>query len=217
MSAFDTIVMVDWSGGNDTGPTPRKDAIWAGVSRGGVSDAPVYLRNRSEAELWIATLIDAELAQGHRVMVGFDFPFGYPADFAGALTGSSDPFAVWDWFEARVEDAPKANNRFDLAGEINLGLGGGQGPFWANGLPNRDITGLPRTKSDYTNPFAEKRAAELLAKGSFTCWQLAGAGAVGSQVVMGLPVLSRLRARFAGSGRSRRPMPPLRLLKSGHH
>ena len=198
MSAFDTIVMVDWSGGNDTGPTPRKDAIWAGVSRGGVSDAPVYLRNRSEAELWIATLIDAELAQGHRVMVGFDFPFGYPADFAGALTGSSDPFAVWDWFEARVEDAPKANNRFDLAGEINLGLGGGQGPFWANGLPNRDITGLPRTKSDYTNPFAEKRAAELLAKGSFTCWQLAGAGAVGSQVVMGLPVLSRLRARFAG-------------------
>ena len=32
------------------------------------------------------------------------------------------------------------------------------GPFWANGLPNRDVTGLPRTKAGYTNPFAEKRS-----------------------------------------------------------
>ncbi|HBU55668.1 MAG TPA: molybdopterin guanine dinucleotide synthesis, partial [Sulfitobacter sp.] len=29
MSHFNTFVVVDWSGGNDTGPTPRKDAIWA--------------------------------------------------------------------------------------------------------------------------------------------------------------------------------------------
>ena len=43
--------------------------------------------------------------------------------------------------------------------------------------------------------FPEKRRVESLAKGSFTCWQLAGAGAVGSQVLMGLPVLSRLRRR----------------------
>jgi len=42
------------------------------------------------------------------------------------------------------------------------------------------------------------RECETLARGSFTCWQLAGAGAVGSQVLMGLPVLNRLRRRFAG-------------------
>ena len=197
MSPFDTFVVVDWSGGNDTGPTPRKDAIWAGVSRGGISDPPVYLRNRSEAEAWIAALIEAELAQDRRLFIGFDFPFAYPSGFAEALTGSDDPFALWEWFEARVEDAPDRNNRFDLVAEINLGLGDGSGPFWANGLPNRDIAGLPRTKAGYANPFPDKRAAEQRAKGSFTCWQMAGAGAVGSQVVMGLPVLSRLRARFA--------------------
>ena len=43
-----------------------------------------------------------------------------------------------------------------------------------------------------------RRAVEHLAKGSFTCWQMAGAGAVGGQVMMGLPVLNRLRHAFAG-------------------
>jgi molybdopterin molybdotransferase len=46
------------------------------------------------------------------------------------------------------------------------------------------------------NPFPERRAAEARAKGTFTCWQLAGAGAVGSQALMGLPMLARLRRRF---------------------
>lgn len=198
MTAFDTFVAVDWSGGNDTGAKPRKDAIWAGVVRSGIPQDPVYLRNRIEAEAWIANLIQAELAARRRVLIGFDFPFGYPTGFAEALTGEVDPFGVWDWFEARIRDTPKANNRFDLAGEINLGLGDGIGPFWANGLPNRDIPGLPRTKVDYGNPFPDKRRSENHAKGAFTCWQMAGAGAVGSQTFMGLPVLSRLRKRFAG-------------------
>ncbi|WP_295509988.1 molybdopterin-binding protein [uncultured Sulfitobacter sp.] len=188
--------MIDWSGGNDTGARPRKDAIWAGVSRGGQPQDPVYLRNRIAAEAWIADLIETELGTDRRVMIGFDFPFGYPAGFAEALTGAPDPLALWDWFEARIKDTGDANNRFDLAGELNLALGDGRGPFWANGLPKRDIPGLPRTKADYSNPFADKRQSEAQAKGAFTCWQMAGAGAVGSQVFMGLPVLSRLRSRF---------------------
>ncbi len=42
----------------------------------------------------------------------------------------------------------------------------------------------------------ERRATEAAATGSFACWQLGGAGAVGSQMLMGMPVLSRLRARL---------------------
>jgi molybdopterin molybdotransferase len=198
VTPFDTTVMIDWSGGNDTGPTPSKDAIWAGVSRSGSAEPAVYLRNRLVAEDWIGALIEAELAAGRRVMIGFDFPFGYPQGFAEALTGDSDPFAVWDWLAARIKDAPKANNRFDIAAEINLGLGNGKGPFWFNGLTNRDIPGLARTKDGYENPFADHRRSETLTKGAFTCWQMGGAGAVGSQSFMGLPVLSRLRHRFAG-------------------
>ncbi|MBM2291905.1 molybdopterin molybdenumtransferase MoeA [Sulfitobacter pseudonitzschiae] len=191
---FDTVIVVDWSGGNDRGATPKADAIWVCVTRGGVADAPVYLRNRQVAEDWIGDTVRAERAAGRRVMVGFDFPFGYPQGFARAVAGTDDPLELWDWFAERIEDAPKANNRFDVAGVINLSLGG-KGPFWGNGL-KRDIDGLARTKAGYENPFAERRRAEVLAKGAFSVWQLSGAGSVGSQALMGLPVLARLRRRF---------------------
>ena len=190
MIGFDTFVMVDWSGGNDRGPTPCADAIWIGEA----GASPLYRRNRQVAEAWLLERIDHALTAGERLCLGFDFPFGYPAGFAEALTGKRDPFALWRWMSERVEDQPKSNNRFDVAGEINQRFGG-RGPFWANAL-KRDVPGLPRTKRAYHNPFPERRAVEHLAKGSFTCWQLAGAGAVGSQVIMGLPVLSRLRAAF---------------------
>ena len=196
MSLFDSFAMVDWSGGNDTGPRPRKDAIWMAVVRGGVAEAPVYLRNRKEAEAAIAALIEAELRAGRRLCIGFDFPFGYPAGFAEALTGKVDPFAVWEWIEARLQDAPKANSRFDLAGEINSQFEG-VGPFWFNGLRNRDIAHLPRKDTRTNRRFPELRRAEMEAKGTFTCWQVGGAGAVGGQVLTGLPVLNRLRRRFA--------------------
>ncbi len=192
---FDTFAMVDWSGGNDTGPRPRADALWAAVARGGAVEDPLYFRNRPLVEDWLAALIDGELSAGRRLCLGFDFPFAYPAGFARAVTGRDDPLAVWDWFADRVEDAAKANNRFDIAGDLNLALGQGRGPFWGNGL-KRDIKGLPRTKAGYVNPFPDRRAVEHLAKGSFTCWQMAGAGSVGGQVMTGLPVLLRLRRRF---------------------
>lgn len=190
--------MVDWSGGNDAGATPRKDAIWAAVVRSGEAEAPVYFRNRQVVEAWLDDQIAAELAAQRRVCVGFDFPFGYPRGFANALTGSKDLFALWDWLAARIEDAPKVNNRCEIASEINA-LFDGVGPFWGNPFPGKEFAHLPRLGTARTNTqFPEKRRVEELAKGSFTCWQLSGAGAVGSQVLMGLPVLSRLRARFAG-------------------
>ena len=189
---FDRYVMVDWSGGNDTGARPRKDAIW--ICEAG--DDPHYMRNRALAEAHLNNLIEDALLKGERLAIGFDFPFGYPVGFAQHLVGRSDPLALWEWFEQRIEDTPKANNRFDIAGQINRTLPG-SGPFWGNGL-QRDIDGLPRTKAGYENPFPDRRMVETLAKGSFTCWQMSGAGSVGGQVMMGLPVLSRLCKRWPG-------------------
>lgn len=197
MSAFHSFAMVDCAGGNDTGPTPRKDAIWMGLVRDGIEARPIYFRNRALLEEALAELIEAETAAGRRLMIGFDMPFGYPQGFAAALTGADDPFAVWDWLAAHIEDSPKSNNRFEVAAGINRDLGAGKGPFWANGT-RTDHDGLPRTRASYANPFPDRRVVETHARGSFTCWQLAGAGAVGSQVLMGLPVLHRLRTRFAG-------------------
>jgi molybdopterin molybdotransferase len=192
---FETFLMVDWSGGNDRGAAPKKDAIWVCAARGGVAETPLYMRNRQVAEDWITDFLASETKAGRRVLAGFDFAFGYPKGFGTALTGTDDPFAIWDWFAERVQDEPKFNNRFDLAGEINAAFAG-IGPFWGNGL-QRDIPHLPRKGlSREGHGMTEKRAAEARTKGAFPVWQLSGAGAVGSQVIMGLPMLSRLRRSF---------------------
>ena len=196
MTGFDTVIMMDWSAGNDRGASPKADAIWVARARAGRSERPVYLRNRQLAETWLNEAIEQELAAGRRALVGFDFPFGYPAGFAKAVTGQSDPFAVWDWISAHVEDAPDQNNRFDVAGQLNA-LFDGVGPFWGNGL-KRDVPNLPRLGSARTgHRMPERRAAETAAPGAFTLWQLSGAGAVGGQALTGIPVLNRLRARWA--------------------
>lgn len=194
---FDTVVTVDWSGGNAKGPTPCADAIWVSVARAGKQYAPLYFRSRQDVEPWLAALIDGEIGAGRRAMFGFDFAFGYPLDAAERITGLPDPLALWRWFEERVEDGLKENNRFDVAAEVNR-MFGGTGPFWGNGL-KRDIADLPRKgRAREGHGFEEKRVVEKAAKGAFSVWQLSGAGAVGSQVIMGLPVLERLRRGAEG-------------------
>jgi len=198
LTGFDRVIMVDWSAGNQRGARPVKDAIWVAAHGHAGAEPPVYLRSRAAAEQWITRSLEDDIAAGRRVCIGFDFALAYPAGFGRALTGGDDPLAVWDWFAARVTDGPQANNRFDLAAAINRGFGGG-GPFWFNGLA-RDIPDLPRKGTARTvrweNP---RRATELAAKGSFECWQMGGAGAVGGQIFMGLPVLARLRRRFGAA------------------
>ncbi len=85
MSGFDTIARVDGWGGNDRGPTPKKDAIWAAVRRAESSKAPGDLRNHEMAQTWMTNLTQDEIAAGRRLLLGFDFPFGYPEGwFLGA-------------------------------------------------------------------------------------------------------------------------------------
>ena len=195
---WDTILMVDWSGGNDTGRRPRKDAIWAAVARAGDPAIPrIYLRNRVVAGAWLTDVLGAELRAGRRVLAGFDFPFGYPAGFAERLTGRADPLAVWGWMADHLEDAPAGNNRFELAGRIN-GMFPGVGPFWFNASA-REVPHLPRKgRARDGHGMTERRTVELQAKGSFTCWQMGGAGSVGSQVMTGMAALERLRCAFPG-------------------
>lgn len=203
---FDTVVVVDWSGGHDRGPRPTKDAIWACVARSESLEAPNYFRTRGAFEHWIHEFLAMELSADRRVFCGFDFPFGYPEGFAKSITGRDDPFAFWQWLEAKIDDKPKTNNRFAVASELNT-FSNGIGPFWGNGTKT-DHPHLPRMgrrRTDHGWP--ERRKAESDAKGSFTVWQLAGAGSVGSQTLMGIPVLQRLRNSF-GHALSIWPMEP---------
>lgn len=195
MRPFDTILVADWSAAKRAGPTPSKDSIWLGLTRNGISQEPVYCRSRHEAEQVLADLIDAEAAAGRRMLCTFDFPFGYPQGFARQITGSDDPFALWDWFEARITDAADGtNNRFDVAEMLN-GFFAGPGPFWGK----HDRAGWPgvpyRKEGIVYDTVPEKRACDLVSKAASSCFQLAFPPTVGGQVMMGLPVLNRLRRK----------------------
>lgn len=192
---FDRILVVDWSGGNDRGATPKKDAIWTTLIDNGNAQRSQYHRNRQVAETYLHQLCTQTLAQRQTLLAGFDFPFGYPGQFAQHITGSPDPLALWDHYAEHLIDTPKHNTRFALANSLNQGFQG-VGPFWFNGSA-QDLPHLPRKGRDRSNTdFPEKRLCEAYAKGTFSCWQLGGAGAVGSQAITGMASLSRLRAAF---------------------
>lgn len=193
MSLFDTILVADWSAGKRAGPKPRKDAIWLGINRGGVTHEPLYCRSRQEAEREIVQIIQTEKAAGRRLLCAFDFPFGYPQGFARHVTGTDDPFAVWDWFEAQIEDSEDGtNNRFDVAGKLNE-MFEGLGPFW--GKSHKDKwPDVPYVKSGILfDQVAEKRSCDTVSKASSSCFQLFFNPTVGSQQMVGLPMLNRLR------------------------
>ena len=45
-------------------------------------------------------LVTGELDAGRRVLVGLDFPFGYPSGVAEHLTGHASALVLWDWLAA---------------------------------------------------------------------------------------------------------------------
>ena len=195
---FHTHIVVDWSARSKPSPAkPTKDAIWWAVARiaGGIEvEEPVYVRTRHEALDRLAGLIAGELDGGRRVLVGFDFPFGYPAGVAEHLTGKASAMALWDWLAARIGDAPNnANKRYDVAEAINTTYPG-LGPFWGRpstwNYPTIPAKASARTSQDEHPP--ERRIADRHAKGAKTVWQLAYAGSVGSQMLLGIPALKRL-------------------------
>jgi hypothetical protein len=192
---FDRVIVVDWSGRASPSPAREcRDAIWIGV-REGAHETQIYHRTRASAAAWLAQA----LTDGGRQLVGFDFPMGYPSGFARRLTGRDDARAMHGWLAERIKDAPdNTNNRFEVAARINRELGG-KGPFW--GCPKaRPHSGLPSLKTvDYAAlGLPEKRRAERENPPAKPVWQLMGAGSVGSQALLGIPVVDRL-ARSTGA------------------
>lgn len=207
MSGFDTVVMVDWSARSAPSPArPTKDSIFVGVSREGREDV-TYHRTRMAAMEALCGLLDAEVQAGRRVLVGFDFPFGYPKGFAQAVTEMDDPFAIWEWLaEAIKDDARNGNNRWDVARRLN-GMFPGVGPFW--GCPAAVASATLPAKGSVRrgHGMKERREVEKRLLRAQPCWKLFTTGSVGSQVLMGLPHVQGLRRRY-GSDLSVSPFEP---------
>jgi molybdopterin molybdotransferase len=141
-------------------------------------------------------MLDEAQRDQTRVLLGFDFGFGYPCGFAQALTGQSFGLGVWDWLAERIEDGPdNSNNRFKVADQINLTLGS-VGPFW--GCPKSAETDALRQRgSERDNlQFPERRMVETLTSSAQPMWKLYTPGSVGGQSLVGLPMLAKLRRRY---------------------
>lgn len=195
---FDRIAILDWSAAK--GPKRGKDSIW--LAEASATTCSVQnIATRPEAEAALARMIDTALAQGHRLLLGADFAFGAPQGFVAHLTGQASALSWWGWLAARITDSPgNVSNYRQIAAEMN-GLFPGGGPFWGNN-ERAETPGLPRTKPPLPPGLVPYRQTDLAARGPGALpkpvWQLAGAGAVGAQVLTGLPMLHRLRQRYAG-------------------
>jgi hypothetical protein len=190
---FDSFIIVDWSGANV--PRIGRDSIWI-CRRCGDDEALVNPPTRHMAKALIADWLMAELARNHRVLLGFDFPFGYPAGFAARLGLSGAPWrAVWNEIASLVvDDEANRNNRFDVAETLNQRVSGGSFPFW--GCPRAPVrahlAGKHHRRHD-SDGLAERRLVDLYIPRAQPCWKLLGSGSVGGQALTGIPVVRVLR------------------------
>ena len=189
---FSRFAAVDWSGANR--PKRGADSIWiASTDRPSTNPA-----TRHAATERVAQLIGDALTAGERLLIGFDFAFGYPEGFARAV-GLDGWQGVWADLHARIADAPdNASNRFALAAHYNRQLPG-EGPFWGYTRKADIPDGLLRTKcAAWAQDFGYLREVERRERKASPVFKLAYTGSVGSQALLGIARLEGLRRRFPG-------------------
>lgn len=197
---FQAYIMVDWSAASK--PTTGPDSIWIGVMKRNVRFQMAFEAfnpaTRAEAE----KLLDAQLAElsrkSERVLVGFDFPLGFPRGTAAALKLEGPPWrALIDFVAKEVKDkADNTNNRFQVGAKMNRLMTGEAFPFW--GAPARDtqtMLSAKRVREHGEGDLPEFRFCEENAKGASSIWKLYYQGSVGGQALTGLPVVKRLAAK----------------------
>ncbi len=204
MALFDAYVMVDWSA--SAVPNTGADSIWIGECRREkgrlAARDPANPPTREEAVRALAATLRESVEAGRRTLVGFDFAFGYPAGFARRLSPDRPDWqGVWTYLAAHIADgADNANNRFQVAAEINRRLFKRPFPFWGRPRPGRREKAAPAgiaasRRAEYGRPdtLPERRNAERRAPGTHPVWKLSYPGAVGSQSLVGIPRLQGLR------------------------
>ena len=192
---FDVIVIVDWSANG--GPTRGTDSIWSyelqihSGERGELVNHPTRLHARDHL---LHMLLQRH--EHHSVLMGCDFPFGYPAGFVHAADlespGLAPWAATWEHLTGRLtDDERNRNNRWAVAAELNERLGHHR--FWGAPLsqagPHLPTHRPPAPAPDRT---AEARLRSQ-GRRPFSPGHLFGAGSVGSQSLTGIPVLHHLR------------------------
>jgi precorrin-8X/cobalt-precorrin-8 methylmutase len=201
VTLFDRYIAVDWSANNT--PKSGRDSIWAGV---GTADADsvetTNITTRRGAETWLLRRMRQAVRARERVLVGLDFPYGYPEGFAAILSRSDESWrGVWTYLAEQIsDDGRNVSNRFEVAAGINRRLQR-HAPFW--GRPESLRTQDLSTRKDVSyhghrnGGLSEWRQVEdnlrRNRKHPQSVWKLAYPGSVGSQALVGIPVVHRLR------------------------
>ena len=205
MKRFDTVVMVDWSAAGR--PVTGADSIWWAEARRthgliGMGNPPTRL----DARHLLTDMARRSVEAGRRILIGFDFPFGFARGTVARLGGSW--LALRERLAAALPDAPdNRQERFAVGQALNVeGWPDGPGPFWGHGTA-KDAGGLPNAKpAGYGDRLPPRlRLAEEAAKRRFgggktqEAWKLAGNGSVGSQALTGIAALHRMQADIPGA------------------
>ena len=192
MPLFDRYIAVDWSANN--GPKSGKDSIWIAERTGAQAEPSINPRTRHAAMLHVVARLERAIAAGERVLVGFDFPFGYPAGAASALGGSARWEPLWSLITDEIEDSDaNISNRFAVASRFNGRLGQTGPRFWGCPVSAANEQLSTRKVGAHFDVIQEFRAVERVAKGAKSTWQLFYNGSVGSQCLLGVAWLQWLR------------------------
>ncbi|NKB55871.1 MAG: cobalamin biosynthesis protein CbiG [Alphaproteobacteria bacterium] len=190
--------MVDWSAA--ASPTGGKDSIWWALLRRDGGTVRLAQREnpktRHAATTALADILAGLAEEGARVLVGFDFPFGYPTGTAARLGMPGLPWRhMWQELADLLADEPdNKNNRIDVAEGLNERLYAEAFPFWGNVREeSRPFLVRRGRRAHQPGELTEWRLCDRRAKTTSSVWQLAGAGSVGSQVLTGIPRVLQLR------------------------
>jgi precorrin-8X/cobalt-precorrin-8 methylmutase len=192
---FDAYLVVDWSAASK--PNTGLDSIWLGwleASSGNyITSNPA---TRDEALELVVSLLTKAVSEDKRILVGFDFAYGYPKGTSSILNlqGVSPWKTMWRKLTGEITDSPgNENNRFEVAADLNKKSRLSEGPFWgcpASKASDDLSTKKPSPWSDIG--VAERRSTENRTSSAQPVWKLFYTGAVGSQSLMGIPRLSAL-------------------------
>lgn len=198
----DRFIAVDWSAANR--PVSGADSVWIAVDDGRpdvtLSNPPTRLEAMSIVRDAVRDAVDA----GDRVIVGVDAGFGYPVGTAAAL-GLAPPAwsATWRLIGDLIEDdEANRSNRFAVAAELNRRLGSAPGPFWGGPAAATDsdlgAKRPPFPDAARGGELVEYRLVEELLRGGGhrpqSVWKLYTTGSVGSQTLLAIAHLERLRS-----------------------
>ncbi|KAF0178773.1 MAG: cobalamin biosynthesis protein CbiG [Hyphomonadaceae bacterium] len=198
---FDAYVMVDWSAASR--PTTGSDSIWIGVLKKNVRFQLAFEAHNPSTRAEALALIEKTLAdlarRNDRVLLGFDFPLGFPKGTAAALKLKGAPWsALIDFVASEMRDKPdNTNNRFQIGAKMNRLMTGEAFPFW--GCPAKDaqtMLAVKRPRDHAAEDLPEYRLAEQAIKGPSPIWKLYYQGSVGGQALTGLPVVKKLKSKL---------------------